>query len=211
MIGALLTIFLVSVNVNSRVATSSSNTVSIKNRVQVRVNQEGQATEELRLEFKERVQEAKEQREQAREEFRARLGEIKDETKRKLTEKLGEQINSVNEKWVEKWNKTLERLEKILDKIEVRAEKDGVEIEGAIGDAREAINQAQGKINEQAGRVYEVKFDEESKLGQAVSATIAKLKADLRLTRESVDGAKEAVHGALKALTSSKGGGSENE
>lgn len=170
--------------------------------------------EEVKEEFEERSQAAREEAKNRQEEFRQRLQEIRDEQKARLAERLSENINRINQKWVDHWLKVLDRLSQVLAKMETRADKldelghDTEEARANIEAANEEIAQTQEALNDQAAKVYTVEFTDESNLGEGIRTTIEELRSDLSETRQAV---QEAILATKDALSSLKGTDGEEE
>lgn len=170
------------------------------------------ASEEARL----AREEAKEKAKEIREEFKVRLEALKDEKKKMTVEHIDERLARLNEKWTNHFNKKLTRLAEILAKIQGRTEAlgaegvDVAEVNAAIVEAEAAINTAQDAVNTQAGKTYIIEITDEENLGENVSQAIHALKADIKVVREEVRTAKQAVHDAFKALKEAAGEPDDN-
>lgn len=190
----------------------------IKNRLtQVRENKNN-FLEEARERRKEKLEAAKKAREEAlenakerREEFKKHLEELKDERKQKIVEHLDERLASLNQKWVNHFNRILTRLTEILAKIQGRTDElagngaDVTEVNTAISAANSAIDTAQAAVDGQAGKTYVIEITDEESLGENVSEVIHQFREDIAGVREVVRDAREAVRSAYKALKEASG------
>lgn len=177
-----------------------------------------EALEAARERRKAAVEEAKERRKTAIEEakerragFREKLQEIRDEKKKKIVENIDARLSSLNEKWVNHWNKVLTRLTEVLAKIGSRLEKakaagrDTTSVEAAIATAEASIATAQSAVNAQAGKTYVIALGDEKNLGQDVRAAIDKFHKDIKATKDAIKASRSAVVDALKALKGIRG------
>ncbi|MBX4205740.1 hypothetical protein KW795_00930 [Candidatus Microgenomates bacterium] len=155
---------------------------------------------------KQKREEAQTKREAARDEFKEKLQTIKDTKKQQIVSKIDENISTLNQKWVDKWNEVLTRLTEILAKIQTRTDKaqangkDVAQITAAIADTQTAISTAQTAVDAQASKTYTITITSETGLGTDVKTTINSFHNDIKNTRESVEAARKAVGDVLKTL-----------
>ena len=123
-------------------------------------------------------------------------------------ENINTRVYNTNLRWVERWNAVLEKLSGVLDMVEEElggsgyGDDDREAVREKVESARDVLNDAQLAINEQAGKSYIVELDSELNLGEQVSGFVRSFKSDLKLVRDSVAEAREAVAEAVKALRS---------
>lgn len=161
---------------------------------------------DLRSELQDKRQAARDELSAKRDEFKTKLESIKDERKRALLEKLDSRFTSINDKWVNNWNRKLSRLSEILAKVSTRAdslEATGVDVSAvrtAINAAVDSIASAQSSLNDQAGSTYIIEINDEGTLGDDVSSLVSQFKEDISSIKDVVKLARSAVHDAFAAL-----------
>lgn len=204
-----------SASVSVKQNIESSNKVNSHIRVETSVNgvtkvlemQNGKVTQNTTGEsIQEKIKDKKQEIEEKRREVRERIQAIKNERKRQVLEKIDENIQAINSKWVLRWNSVLDRLESILGKMEVRADKledagyDMTEAKEKIAEADTLISEARSVISQQEAKLYLLEIGTEENLGESVSAEIAVLREDLQIARESVFAVREKMVEALRLL-----------
>ena len=167
--------------------------------------------EQKREEMKDKREEVRESAKTSREEFRERLAEIKDERKQKVVERIVGKLDTMGDRWTERWTKALDRMEELLVKIESRADKaseaghDASGVTAAIIIANAKIATARAAIETQAGNEYVITITDESSLGSDISSVVQQLRSDLSAVRDTVKEARDAVKDALKSLKAIRG------
>ena len=148
----------------------------------------------------------KDQRKVALEEFRARLTELKDQRKALILQRISEQIDDKNSRWMTHFENVLTRLTAILEKIKTRTDKaetaglDVSTVRTLITEAETAIQTASDAIAAQEGKSYAIDISDETALGVTAGEVIKELRDDLTTVRELVFDARQAVVDVLKAL-----------
>lgn len=150
-----------------------------------------------------------------REELKERLELVKNERKEEIVIKVSENIQMINEKWVNQWNKALTRLTLILEKAENNTllsenRENNEEINNAISQAQSNIALAQESVNKQSSRVYVIQIDDEKTLGQNVRTTINQFHNDIKNTKDDVSLAKTSVVSVIRLLKNLKEVENEN-
>lgn len=163
------------------------------------------------------MQEARDQRKAAlddlketlaanREEFKAKLAELKDQKKALILQRISEQIDDKNAKWMAHFKNVLTRLTAILEKVKTRTDKaetaglDVSEVRILITKAETAIQTATDAVTVQEAKSYAIDITDETKLKTTAGEVIKELKEDLTATRKIVFDARQAVIDAIKAL-----------
>lgn len=160
----------------------------------------------LQEQIRQRRQEAIEEYKTRREEFRQQLTQIKDETKRKVVERINNKLVEVNKRATDHMARFLERLSSILDQIKQKtaeakaAGTDTTAVEVAIAEAEAAVAFANSAVLAQAGQEYIIEITDEGHLRSAVGKTVSQLRSDIRETRKTVIEAKQAVMKAAREL-----------
>jgi len=200
----------------SQTTENTANTVNRPVKVAQVTNTEDRQSEFM-IQLRDRVNATNEgdsvraKREKETLEFRKRLTRINDEKKQAIVEKISERLQTLNEKWVEQWNKVLLRLAEVLTKLEkVVAEaksegKDVAAVEEAIALARTKILTAQAAVATQSQKTYPITISTEENLGQDVRSAINLFHNDIKNVREVVAEAKEAVVSVYQALAKVRG------
>ncbi|EKD62741.1 MAG: hypothetical protein ACD_52C00076G0006 [uncultured bacterium] len=195
------------------VRVENSAPADVRQRVQEAQKAARAKREQALTEFREKRQEAIGELQENKEEFRLRLQEIKDEQKRKIIENIDLRLTSINDKWINHWNRVLSRLTEILAKIGSKASvlsedgKDIASVSSAIASAETAIASAQEAVNGQAGQLYVINLADEKNLGRNVASTINDFHTDIKSVLEKIKDARVAVGDALKALKGVAGEG----
>ncbi|MFC1627164.1 hypothetical protein ACFL18_01240 [Patescibacteria group bacterium] len=191
---SLLLIMFSAVPANARMVTDSS-------KLQVRQER----MEALEVKKQERI----EIKEQKREKLQQKLQEKVSERKQKLTGKVNDKLDSINEKSITSMNKMLERMSLLLEKLADRVEKmeendkDMSVTTAAIATAETAIATAQAAVDEQAGKIYTIEFEDESGLRVGASTAKTSLRSDLQVVKDLVKAARKAVVTALGSAKAS--------
>lgn len=169
-----------------------------------------QAIERAREEFKKTIEqkrvEVKDKIKAKKDELKLELKKIKDERKKQVVEKIDTQLDSLNERWVDHFNRTLGQIEIVLGRITVNADelsgkgKDATSVFAAIESAKSAIASSRLAVGTQAGKTYTIIVNQEGTLKQDVGATRKALRADLEGVQATVKVARDAAHQAAVAL-----------
>lgn len=192
-----------------------------QNRVEALKTEMLDVVKQKREEFVKRVQEERQefasQMEVRRAEFEKQIQEqkakiaeealkIRDEKKKEIIMRVGENINEANVKTMEKFSSVLEKLESVLANIMTRADKaeaggqDVSSIRTAGETAKNAISASRASIQTQAGKTYSFTVGSEDTVKSDVGTARDALRADLEIIKTSVQKAREAVHAVATTL-----------
>ena len=147
-----------------------------------------------------------ERNEKKREAFQDKLKSISDDTKRKSIEDINEHVAHINKRYTTMLSNVLSKYEAILKRIIsktsdlAKSGKNTATIDADITDAEFAIDEAESIISKQADTDYTIAITSESTLKQSVLETRAHLHADLKLAREAVQRAHDAIKIAAQTL-----------
>ncbi|OGN17332.1 MAG: hypothetical protein A3C88_01630 [Candidatus Yanofskybacteria bacterium RIFCSPHIGHO2_02_FULL_50_12] len=139
-------------------------------------------------------------------ELKERLTKIKDERKVEAVKKIDKNIDALNQRMLNHFANSLEKLSSILNRIAERASKaetagaDVSTVRADIDAATNAIAKAKEAIAAQAGKTYTIEVATEEGLKQAVQRARQALHADLKVVKDSVKAAGEAVRKAAVDL-----------
>jgi len=135
------------------------------------------------------------------------LAKIKDETKKKIVERIYNQVGELNKRMTDHFLNVLEKLEKVLERISSRAAKveaNGRDISAVktfINEASNAISEAKTAVSNQAAKVYAAPVvKSENVLKTEVGKIRQALHNDLKLVFDKVKAAQEAVRKAATSL-----------
>ena len=185
---------------NARVSSPSSETSTSSSQLRIRRDQLKEERIRLQEDYKLFREEKQQEIKQKKEELQTRLREMNSEGQTVAIENINNHLETLNQRWVNHWNNVLSRLVQILGKLENRNQDDNQKINSAIESANTAINEAQSAVNDQAAAVYVVEIEANENLGQAVRRTVSLLKNDLKLTRQKVQNARDAVVLVLREI-----------
>ncbi|PIR59703.1 MAG: hypothetical protein COU68_04185 [Candidatus Pacebacteria bacterium CG10_big_fil_rev_8_21_14_0_10_45_6] len=118
-------------------------------------------------------------------------------------ENLDTRIQEVNKQATTHMAENLTRLTAILDKVATKASVLSPEA-AAITTAKTALAKAHEAVASQAAKQYVISITTEESLGQAVRATLALVRADLRTTHAVVSEAKTAVIAAIRIVATAQ-------
>jgi len=148
----------------------------------------------------------KNQIEARREELKQKLATIRDERKKQTTERIGAELQKLNERITAHFSNVLEKIENALERVNSRADKaeannrDVRAVRTAISEAETAITDARTAASAQAGKVYTLEVTTEDALRVDVGRARQTLHTDLSAVREKVKAAHEAVRKAAVSL-----------
>jgi len=164
--------------------------VPIRGKIQEKRQEKMESMDAKRMEIKERVESKVQEMSQRKEVFKERLMGIKDERKKEIAERVDYRMTTLNKRVTTLLGQALDRLTAITEKLASQTD---------VTKANEAITVAQVAVNEQAVKEYVIEFTDDD--GLKVGATTAKetLKADLKVVRDLVGVARQAVKDALSA------------
>lgn len=170
--------------------------------------------EALKAEFEAKREAAKKELEEKKKSFEDRVTKIRDENKQDIARRLRDQLQRLNERFTKHFIEVLEKLDAVVARIEerrARAEARGVvttEVTTALETAKSKLAAARTAVTAQAGKVYDITFDA-TQPKTAFKAVQEQLRADLKVVREIVFAARDAVHDAAVALgkVANTGGG----
>ena len=141
-------------------------------------------------------------RQEKKQEFKEKLVEVRSEKKREIVTKIDQNIEEMNQKWVDRWIVVLDRLEEILVKLEARSQEE--EVVAKIADARTKIATARVSVNTQAGKIYVIELTSQTGVGLDVKKTINQFHNDIKNTKELVMEARQAVVEVVKLVKGNK-------
>lgn len=166
--------------------------------------------EGVRREFQERLEQLRTERAQRveaeRAQLRERLQRVRDQKKREAVERIDRRLAELNERMLDHFKEVLTRLEGVLERIRTRAARaqerglDASSVNTAITQAEEKIASARSAIEAQAAKTYAITVNTEGTLRRDVGQTRQALHNDLKVARESVFVARDAVHRAAVTL-----------
>ncbi len=171
------------------------------------------AREAFREEFEAKRAELKSRIEAEQASLKSRLAALKDQRKQQVVERIGSQVNDLNERTLRHLTDALGKLEKVLDRIEARTTKNeqgGMNVSAvrtAMVAAQAAIDAARVAITTQSGKVYSITVSGSDSLRADVGAVRRELHADLTKVRDAVKAARDAVHQAATTLAELRGRG----
>lgn len=131
---------------------------------------------------------------------------IRNEKKRAVVQRVGENIALMNGRLTERYSRMLVKIEEQLARISSRVdelanqEKDIQSARAATQKAREAINAAKNEVSVQAGKVYDFDFKDEATAKAGLDEARRKLRDDLAALREKLRQAHRATVESLVAL-----------
>lgn len=137
--------------------------------------------------------------------FKATLAKIKDENRRKLVEKINDNINQINTNRTDHFLKILGRLSGILDKLELQiemAKQKGLKTaasEDSVTIARERLKRTEAEVVDQATKLYIIPVDLTS-LKIDVGNTVTTLQRDLNRVKFMLIDAKQLTVEAFTQL-----------
>lgn len=141
-----------------------------------------------------------------RTEFQERLKTISDEKKRERIEEINNHFDSINKRYTTMLLNVLSRYEAILKRIITKTStlaKDGTNtatIDADITDAEFAIDEAKSIVSKQADTDYTVSITDEASLKKSILETRKHLHSDLKIAREAVKNAHDAIKIAAQTL-----------
>ncbi len=150
--------------------------------------------------------EMQQQIDQKRTALKAQLQKIKDQKKQSIVSRVYENVNDLNKRMTDHFQKALDQISDVLGKIQTRTDtakangKDVLAVEAAILKANDAIAAAKTAVIAQAGKIYSFQVSSDATLKKDVVAARQTLHADLVKVRDLVKAAREAVHEAAVTL-----------
>lgn len=162
--------------------------------------------EEIIREVEDKVKTKNESFQASREAFMKKMKTIRDENKQMLLEKLDTMIREVNNKQTESLSSAIDKLSGILDEMDQKATltkasgANTTSFDTKMTAARLSISDAKSAIASQAAKEYTINIVSEEALRATVGETRKQLEMDLKVTRESVKKAKDAVREVAKEL-----------
>lgn len=132
--------------------------------------------------------------------FREKLKSVKDERKKKLTERIDGKITNSNQKHAARFEAILDKLSKILERISQKASEvkakgaDTATLEEAIALAQNAIDSAKAEVSKQKEKTYLIQIPEnEQGLKGEVGIVVSRFRGELKDVHKKVVEAKQAV------------------
>ena len=169
----------------------------------------------MRREFQDKIRDAREDLknriEVKRTELKNDLRSIKDERKKKTTEKIDKSLDAMNERMTNHFIDVLDKLEDVLVRIDERTDRaasksiDVSSVRTAIEKADKAIDDARAAVVAQAAKIYTIDVTTETGLKEAVRKARRALHDDLAAVREKVKATRDAVHNAARAYAKAHG------
>lgn len=147
-------------------------------------------------------------KQQALEQYRNRLQQLKDQRKATVVNRINSQICSLNERVTSALLAQIGRMRQIVDRVEAKAKTAGVESEVAdeVAAARSALEAAETAVSSQAGKECAITLTgNDATVGTEVRSAISSVESELKLVREKVSVAREAVRKAIVALAKARG------
>lgn len=144
--------------------------------------------------------------------LKKKLATFRNKQKAQLAERINNTLTNINEKMVTQMNRHLETITGILSKLEARVNANVANIENsaeaglAISNAKKAIETASNAVNMQAEKDYVLVATSEAKIGEDLRGVKDQLHNDLRLVRQLIVDARQAVSKAISAAKSASGG-----
>lgn len=181
--------------------TATSTGTTRKEKVQEKVEKRKENVADKITAMKERVA----TREAA---LKTRLATFKDKQKAQVVERINKSLNSINQKMTGQMLKHLERMASILTKLEARVNsakpdvKDVTSAREAIADAKAAIDSATTAAVAQAEIDYTITISSETRAKTDVQKVREQLHNDLKVIRQLVVEAKQAVAKAIRVAKS---------
>ena len=161
----------------------------------------------LKKDIEMRREEAKKQVEAKKLEFKEKAKQIRDEKKKQLAERLDENMRKLNERMTNHFVQVVDKIEAVLGRVKSRMDKAvarGLNVDtvkAAVIDAEKAITAAREAIKVQAAKVYAVALtDADENLKTDFAKVRQQLHADLKVVRDSVKAAHDAVRKVAVAL-----------
>lgn len=182
----------------------------IKQQIQLQREEFEKKLEAQKEAFKQSMQQKKEELSEKREalqgDLRTRLDSLKDEKKKDLVLRINEQLARVHDRVLDNLTKSLASIEDVLKRVSVRADvlqgqgRDVSAVRSTIVTAQTAIEKARAAIQEQSGKTYVITFDSENALKNVVGKIRSQMERDLKVVRDFVHKAREAVRASVQAL-----------
>ncbi len=158
-------------------------------------------------EIKTKKEEPKESIQIKRDKLKKDLEKIKDEKKKNKVEEISNRLSHLNTKAVDRLNNNINKIESTLLSIESRVDKlainniDVSSIRSSILDTEKLIFVARNTVALQASKVYIVNITDESKLKIDINSSYQNLKADIKLTNETVKTTHQSLVNITKMLS----------
>ena len=161
----------------------------------------------LKKDIEMRREEARKQVEVKKLEFKEKANQIRDEKKKQLAERLDENMRKLNERMTNHFVQVVDKIEAVLSRVKNRMDKAVVRglnvdaVKAAVTEAEKAITAAREAIKAQAAKVYAVTLtDADENLKTDFAKVRQQLHADLKVVRDSVKAAHDAVRKVAVAL-----------
>lgn len=182
----------------------------IKQQIQLQREEFEKKLEAQKEAFKQSMQQKKEELSEKREalqgDLRTRLDSLKDEKKKDLVLRINDNLARIHDRILDNLTKSLTSIEDVLRRVSARADvlqgqgRDVSAVRSAIVTAQTAIEKARAAIQEQSGKTYAITFDSENGLKNVVGKIRSQMEKDLKIVRDLVHKAREAVRAAVQTL-----------
>ncbi len=142
------------------------------------------------------------EKKQIKEEFKIKLQSLKNPEKKKLAEKIDNNLTAINEKRTQQMLKTLDRLDSILLKIKAKrasASASGANFtksDAAIASAASALTEARTAVVTQSQKTYAPAAVSDTTIKQSMGTSMKQLQADLQTLHKMVIAAKRTLYQA---------------
>ncbi len=162
--------------------------------------------EEFRVDLKEKQDAMQSRIQAAQDAFRKKLGEIKDERKRQVAERVGENLSKVLTNRIGAFSALIDNIDALLGRVKTRRDKvvtaggDVSAVNTAIAAADVAVAAARTAVTGLAGKTYVPKVTTDATLKTDLGAARDALKKDLLSVQNAVKAARDAVKAAAVAL-----------
>lgn len=177
-----------------------------KERIQAMVETAKQARSEFVNEVKTIRQETLRKAEEVKAQFREGLNKIKNEAKKNSTEKIINSINELNIRLTKQLSDKINQIENVIVGIESRIIKgeekglDLVKVKDLLTKSKGEISKSKDAILLQSQKIYTVTITDESTLKTKTQETRNLFKSEIKIARDSVVKAHEAVRDAAILL-----------
>lgn len=145
-----------------------------------------------------------------KEKFSERLEKIKDEKKKVIAEKIEEQIQKQNQRFVKHFLNSADKLTEILSRIENRAElakergADITTVENAIKKAKISIANLVEAANKQQNKIYDIKIQSDSTAKSDFGKSRKEIQSDIQALKDLAQQARVDVRKAAVAIAEIK-------
>jgi hypothetical protein len=139
--------------------------------------------------------------------LKTKLATFKDQAKAQIAQRVSDNLNQINQRRTAEMTTHLSIMTKILDRVQAQASASATTSASAsasIAGARKAISTAQSSVDAQSQKDYTLTVTSEATVRAQAKADRDKLFADLKVSRDLVIAAKQAVANAIRSVAANK-------